>query len=394
MADRALRPPPASRTPSTSPSSAVTASARRSWPRASRSSPRSPAASGAKVAHHGVRPRRPALARHRRDPARRRCSSELRGHDAILLGAIGDPGVPSGVLERGLLLQLRFALDHYVNLRPAQALPGRRQPARVARVAPGDIDFVVVREGTEGPYVGNGGALRVGHPARDRHRGQRQHRASASSGSSATPSPAPQAARAGTSPSCTSTTCWCTPATCGGAPSRRSAREFPEVEHRLPARRRRDDLPGHRPRPVRRHRHRQPLRRHHHRPRRRRRRRHRPGGVRQHQPGARPRRACSSRSTAPRPTSPARARPTRRRRSCRSRCCSTTSAATRRPPGSSGPSRPTSPSAAPPSRTTAEIGDAIAARLEADPLGPTAPGAPVVGSRAPPASATGPVACR
>ena len=85
---------------------------------------------------------------------------ELRGHDAILLGAVGDPSVPSGVLERGLLLRLRFAFDHYVNLRPGRLYPG------VASVLadPGEIDFVVVREGTEGPYVGNGGAVRTGTP--------------------------------------------------------------------------------------------------------------------------------------------------------------------------------------------------------------------------------------
>ena len=89
---------------------------------------------------------------------------ELRGHDAILLGAIGDPTVPSGVLERGVLLPIRFALDHYVNLRPAKLYAGVSSPLAVERVAPEGIDFVVVREGTEGPYTGNGGALRVGTP--------------------------------------------------------------------------------------------------------------------------------------------------------------------------------------------------------------------------------------
>ncbi|MEO7754703.1 MAG: 3-isopropylmalate dehydrogenase [Terracoccus sp.] len=88
--------------------------------------------------------------------------AEIRGHDAILLGAIGDPSVPSGVLERGVLLPLRFALDHFVNLRPTTLFPGVDSPLDVARVAPDGIDFVVVREGTEGPYTGNGGALRVG----------------------------------------------------------------------------------------------------------------------------------------------------------------------------------------------------------------------------------------
>jgi 3-isopropylmalate dehydrogenase len=89
---------------------------------------------------------------------------ELRGHDAILLGAIGDPTVPSGVLERGVLLPLRFAMEHYVNLRPAKLYPGVLSPLAVERVAPDGIDFVVVREGTEGPYVGNGGSLRTGTP--------------------------------------------------------------------------------------------------------------------------------------------------------------------------------------------------------------------------------------
>jgi 3-isopropylmalate dehydrogenase len=85
---------------------------------------------------------------------------ELRRYDAILLGAIGDPSVPSGVLERGLLLKLRFALDHHVNLRPGRLYPGVSSPLSGVT----NIDFVVVREGTEGPYTGNGGALRVGTP--------------------------------------------------------------------------------------------------------------------------------------------------------------------------------------------------------------------------------------
>ena len=84
----------------------------------------------------------------------------LRRHDAILLGAIGDPSVPSGVLERGLLLTMRFALDHHVNLRPSRRFPGVSSPL----AGDPDIDFVVVREGTEGPYTGNGGAIRVGTP--------------------------------------------------------------------------------------------------------------------------------------------------------------------------------------------------------------------------------------
>ncbi|MEV7508060.1 3-isopropylmalate dehydrogenase [Streptomyces sp. NPDC091201] len=85
----------------------------------------------------------------------------LRHHDAILLGAIGDPSVPSGVLERGLLLKLRFAFDHFINLRPSKLFPNTATPL----AGRPDIDFVVVREGTEGPYTGNGGSLRTGTPA-------------------------------------------------------------------------------------------------------------------------------------------------------------------------------------------------------------------------------------
>jgi 3-isopropylmalate dehydrogenase len=86
--------------------------------------------------------------------------AELREHDAILLGAVGDPSVPSGVLERGLLLRLRFELDHHINLRPGRLYPGVSSPL----AGNPDIDFVVVREGTEGPYTGTGGAIRAGTP--------------------------------------------------------------------------------------------------------------------------------------------------------------------------------------------------------------------------------------
>jgi 3-isopropylmalate dehydrogenase len=89
----------------------------------------------------------------------------IRDNDAILLGAVGgtpgDPRIPAGIIERGLLLKLRFSLDHYVNLRPTQILPGVVSPL----ANPGAVDFVVVREGTEGPYVGNGGVVREGTPA-------------------------------------------------------------------------------------------------------------------------------------------------------------------------------------------------------------------------------------
>src|ERR1700755_87924 len=143
--------------------------------------------------------------------------TELAEHDAILLGAVGDPSVPSGILERGLLLRLRFELDHHVNLRPARLYPGVRGPLS----AQPEIDLVVVREGTEGPYAGTGGLLRKDTP---------QEIATEVSLKTAL----------------------------GGDPRGR---------RRLPARRLDDDPPDHRPVALRRDRHRQPLRRHPHRPR-------------------------------------------------------------------------------------------------------------------------------
>ena len=86
--------------------------------------------------------------------------AEMAKQDVLLLGAGGDPSVPSGVLERGLLLKLRFAFDHYINLRPTKLWPGVESPLK----NPGDVDFIVVREGTEGPYIGAGGVLQLGTP--------------------------------------------------------------------------------------------------------------------------------------------------------------------------------------------------------------------------------------
>ncbi|MGP4033829.1 3-isopropylmalate dehydrogenase [Pseudarthrobacter sp. 1C304] len=90
--------------------------------------------------------------------------ADLRTRDAILFGAVGaapgDTRIPSGIIERELLLKLRFSLDHFVNLRPSRLYPGTASPL----ANPGDVDFIVVREGTEGPYVGNGGTLRAGTP--------------------------------------------------------------------------------------------------------------------------------------------------------------------------------------------------------------------------------------
>lgn len=84
--------------------------------------------------------------------------AKLKTHQAILLGAVGDPRVAPGILERGLLLKIRFAFDHFVNLRPSKLYKG----VKTVLAGQPEIDFVVVREGTEGLYVGNGGAVRVG----------------------------------------------------------------------------------------------------------------------------------------------------------------------------------------------------------------------------------------
>lgn len=90
--------------------------------------------------------------------------TSLATHDAILFGAVGgdprDERLAGGIIERGLLLKLRFAFDHYVNYRPTTLFPGVESPL----ADPGSVDFVIVREGTEGPYVGNGGVLRRGTP--------------------------------------------------------------------------------------------------------------------------------------------------------------------------------------------------------------------------------------
>lgn len=88
--------------------------------------------------------------------------NELAGHDAVLLGAVGMPDVPPGVLERGLLLKLRFSFDQYVNLRPVRLFEGA--PTPIAGLTPDRCDLVVVRENTEGLYGGAGGFLRRGTP--------------------------------------------------------------------------------------------------------------------------------------------------------------------------------------------------------------------------------------
>ena len=130
------------------------------------------------------------------------------------------------MLERGLLLRLRFAFDHHVNLRPARLYPGVPSPA--GRRA-GDIDFVVVREGTEGPYVGNGGVVRQGTP----HEIATEVSINTAYGVERVVrdafAPRRSRGRASTSRWCTRPTCSSTPAACGRARSPRSAADFPDV---------------------------------------------------------------------------------------------------------------------------------------------------------------------
>ena len=212
--------------------------------------------------------------------------AELDGADAILFGAVGaapgDTQVPSGLLERGLLLRLRFAFDHYVNLRPSRLFPGVSTPLDPSVVAGREVDFVVVREGTEGLYCGNGGVVRTGTPAEiatevsintaygvERVVRDAFERATRRRNKLTLVHKHNVLVHA------------------GGLWNRQFnavAAEYPGVSHRLSACRRGHDLPGHRPGPLRRDRHRQPVRRHPHRPGRSGYRWDRAGGQRQHQP--------------------------------------------------------------------------------------------------------------
>ena len=292
--------------------------------------------------------------------------AELAEADVILLGAVGAaPGatdVPSGLLERGLLLKLRFAFDHYVNLRPSRLFPGVPTPLADSVVAGKNIDFVVVREGTEGLYCGNGGVVRAGTP----HEMATEVSVNTAYGvervvrdafERATQAPeqdhaGAQAQRAGQR----------------RRPVASAVRErgagVSRGGDRLPARGRGHHLPGHRSGTVRRDRHRQPVRRHPDRPGRGGDRRHRPGGQRQHQPRRHlPLHVRAGARLGPRHRR-ARASPTRRRRSCRSACCWTISAGARRRRGSRRRSSPTSRPARPDRpRTTSQVGDAIAAAV-------------------------------
>jgi 3-isopropylmalate dehydrogenase len=278
---------------------------------------------------------------------------ELKGHDAILLGAIGDPTVPSGVLERGVLLPLRFALDHYVNLRPAKSLPGRRQPAGRRQGRPERHRLRRGARGHRGPVCRQRRrSLRTGTP----HEIATEVSVNTRFGVERVVRDA--FARAQARPRKHLTLVHkhnvLTFAGAPVAPHRRGGRaEFPEVQTAYqhvdaatiflatdPGRFDvivTDNLFGDIITDIA---------------------AAIAGGIGlaasgNINPRAAPPRACSSRCTGRRPTSPARARPTRPRRSCRWRCCWTTSGSRPTPlPGSRRPWPPTSPSAGPQPRST------------------------------------------
>ena len=220
----------------------------------------------------------------------------IRRLDAVMLGAVGTPDVPPGVLERGISCGCASSWTSTSTCGPFAAAPSTLNDG---------VDMIVVRENTEGIYAGEGGFLRKGTPHEVATPGFGEHPAWASSAASASRSTSRGRASASTSRSCTRPTCSRSPATSGSGRSTTVAAEYPDVDDRLPPRRRGVHLLRAGPGSLRRHRHRQPLRRHPHRPRRRGRavasgEPRRPTSTR-----AAPVRRSSSRSTARRPTSPA-----------------------------------------------------------------------------------------
>ncbi len=163
---------------------------------------------------------------------------ELRGFDAIMLGAvgpaIGDTRIPGGVLERGLLLRMRFGLDLYINYRPFRGVDGS--------LAEG-CEFAIVRENTEGPYAGEGGVLRCGTPTRGRDPGFGEHALRRRALRALRLRARERARRQEGRRWCTRPTCSPSPATCGRRVVAEVGAEFPEVERRLPPRGRRVHLP-------------------------------------------------------------------------------------------------------------------------------------------------------
>ena len=130
---------------------------------------------------------------------------EIRAHDAILLGAIGDPTVPSGVLERGLLLRLRFELDHYVNLRPVRLYPGIASP--LAKGTPGDDRHGRRPRGHRGPVHRGGRRDAPRHAAGTGHPGVLQHRVRRGAGRPVRVQRSPRGGRGASSRWCTRPTC-------------------------------------------------------------------------------------------------------------------------------------------------------------------------------------------
>ena len=227
----------------------------------------------------------------------------LRAHDAVLMGAVGDPSVPDHVSLWGLILEIRQRLDLWANVRPARLLEGI--PCPLAGRGPADVDMLFVRENTEGEYSGVGGRAHTGLANEVGDRDERVHAQRRRAG-------APLRVRAGRRRGAASLTS----ATKSNASrygyvlwdevAEEVAAELPGRPLRARARRRARGADGARPGQPRRRRRLEPLRRHPHRPRGRDPGRHGDGGEREHRARHRTRRACSSRCTARRRTSPAR----------------------------------------------------------------------------------------
>ena len=240
---------------------------------------------------------------------RTRPSKELQQFDAIYLGAVGHPDVKPGILEKGLLLRLRFELDQYINLRPVQLYPGVETPLKDK--GPEDIDFVVVRENTEGLYSGSRRLPVQGHAAGSLHPGQGHHplRRRAGDPLRLRPVPPPQQQEEDPHPGPQDQRADLRRRHLVAGVQRDRRQGLPRHQARLQPRRRLLHVVRQEPRVLRRDRHRQHVRRHHHRPRRDDPGRPGRGRRRQHQPQGRL--ACSSRwAAAPRST-PARTSSTR-----------------------------------------------------------------------------------
>ena len=182
---------------------------------------------------HRLRPRRASLARHRRDAARLRARRAARARRDPARRGRRPVGAAAVCSSAACCCGCGSSSTTTSTCGRCGCYPGVATP--LAGASPATIDMVVVREGTEGPYAGAGGVLRRGHAARGRHRGEPQHRVRRRAGRPRRVRPGARRGRGASSPWSTRPTCSSTPATCGADVRPRSATEFPDVAHRLPA---------------------------------------------------------------------------------------------------------------------------------------------------------------